>query len=233
MREASKSMMRRLHDSRFATRYFVGEGIDIGAGNDPMSLYREFFPGMRGVRAWDLPDGDAQLLAGVADESLDFVHSSHCLEHMRDPAQALQHWFRVLKPGGHLVCVVPDEDLYEQGQFPSTFNSDHKWTFTLWKASSWCDKSVNLFDLLPRLGAAAQPLKVELVDTSFRYQLPRFDQTLTPVGESAIELVLRKRPAAEVAARGRLPAADRQLTAVGFSLLTGFPVAAPADPKTP
>lgn len=233
MREASKSMMRRLHDSRFATRYFVGEGIDIGAGNDPMSLYREFFPGMRGVRAWDLPDGDAQLLAGVADESLDFVHSSHCLEHMRDPAQALQHWFRVLKPGGHLVCVVPDEDLYEQGQFPSTFNSDHKWTFTLWKASSWCDKSINLFDLLPRLGAAAQPLKVELVDTSFRYQLPRFDQTLTPVGESAIELVLRKRPAAEVAARGRLPGADRQLTAVGFSLLTGLTVAAPPEPKKP
>ena len=137
MREASKAMTRRLHDVRYASRYFVGNGIDIGAGNDSIGLYAEWFPGMRQVRAWDLPDGDAQLLQSVADESLDFVHSSHCLEHMRDPVEALRHWFRVLKPGGHLVCVVPDEDLYEQGVFPSTFNSDHKWTFSLWKAASW------------------------------------------------------------------------------------------------
>lgn len=222
MREASKSMMRRLHDSRFATRYFVGAGIDIGAGNDPIALYREFFPAMQAVRAWDLPDGDAQLLEGVAGQSLDFVHSSHCLEHMRDPVQALQNWFRVLKPGGHLVCVVPDEDLYEQGQFPSTFNADHKWTFTLWKAASWSKQCLSVFELLPRLGATAQVLKVELLDASFRYGLPRFDQTCTPVGECAIEIVLRKYTAPELAASGRLPDASRSLTAAGFSLLTGL-----------
>jgi ubiquinone/menaquinone biosynthesis C-methylase UbiE len=224
MREASKSMMRRLYDSRFATRYFVGEGLDVGAGNDPMSLYREFFPGMRGVRAWDLPDGDAQYLAGVADCSVDFVHSSHCLEHMRDPLEALQNWFRVLKPGGYLVCVVPDEDLYEQGRFPSTFNGDHKWTFTLWKASSWSQNSINLLELLPRLGAHAQTIKLELLDASFRYTLPRFDQTLTPVGESAIEIVIRKHHDTELTARGRLPDANKNLTAAGFTLLTGIPV---------
>jgi SAM-dependent methyltransferase len=228
MREASKSMRRRLHDCRFATRCAVGAGIDIGAGNDPVSLYLELFPGMREVRAWDMPDGDAQLLEGVASDSLDFVHSSHCLEHMRDPVEALQNWFRVLKPGGHLVCVVPDEDLYEQGQFPSTFNADHKWTFSLWKAASWNKKSVNLFELLPRLGAAVQVLKLELLDASFRYALPRFDQTCTPVGECAIEMVLRKYAAAELQAAGRLPDAGKALTVAGFTLLTGLQV--PAAP---
>lgn len=94
MRESSKSMMRRLHDSHFATRYFVGTGIDIGAGSDPISLYREFFPAIGEVRAWDLPDGDAQVLKGVTNESLDFAHSSHYLEHMRDPVEVLQNWFR-------------------------------------------------------------------------------------------------------------------------------------------
>jgi len=39
---------------------------------------------------------------------------------------------------------VPDEDLYEQGVFPSTF----KWTFTIGKAQSWCPKSINLIELL-------------------------------------------------------------------------------------
>ena len=231
MREASKSMMRRLHDSRFATRYFVGAGIDIGAGSDPISLYQELFPAMQSVRAWDLPDGDAQMLAGVADQSLDFVHSSHCLEHMRDPVQALQNWFRVLKPGGHLVCVVPDEDLYEQGRFPSTFNADHKWTFTLWKATSWSKHCVSVFELLPQLGAAAQVLKVELLDASFRYRLPRFDQTCTPVGECAIEIVLRKYTAAELAASGRLPDASKALTAAGFGLLTGLTPGAAQAPR--
>ncbi|WP_176046421.1 class I SAM-dependent methyltransferase [Burkholderia sp. BCC1644] len=207
MNEASKAIARRLHDARFATRYFVGDGIDVGAGDDSIAQYQEFFPGMRSVRAWDMPDGDAQHLAGVPDESLDFVHSSHCLEHMRDPTQALHNWFRVLKPDGHLVCMVPDEDLYEQGHFPSTFNGDHKWTFTLWKAQSWSSRSINLFDLLQELGPSAQPLKVELLDATFRFRLPRSDQTLTPVGEAGIEFVIRKRPPQEMAARGRLPEA--------------------------
>ena len=222
MREASKAMTRRLHDVRYASRYFVGNGIDIGAGNDSIGLYAEWFPGMRQVRAWDLPDGDAQLLQSVADESLDFVHSSHCLEHMRDPVEALRHWFRVLKPGGHLVCVVPDEDLYEQGVFPSTFNSDHKWTLSLWKAASWSAKSVTVVDLIKALGEQAQPVRLELLDATTRYQLPRFDQTLTPMGESAIEIIVRKRLPAEVLAKGRLPNADKQLTSEGFTLLTGY-----------
>ena len=44
MHEASKSIFSRLADSRYATRYFVGEGIDIGAGDDPLALYKELFP---------------------------------------------------------------------------------------------------------------------------------------------------------------------------------------------
>lgn len=205
MHEASKALMRRLHDNRFSTRYFVGNGIDIGCGPDSVAQYVEQFPLMRGVKSWDLPDGDAQLLATIADNSLDFVHSSHCLEHMRDPKEALHHWLRVLKPGGHMVILIPDEDLYEQGIFPSTNNSDHKWTFTTHKNKSWSSKSVNVFDLLGQFSDIAQTIKVELLDATFRYNLHRFDQTLTPVGECAIEFVLRKLPQAEIERMGRYP----------------------------
>ncbi|CAN7585213.1 hypothetical protein [Polaromonas sp. LjRoot131] len=58
---------------------------------------------------------------------------------------------------------------------------------------------------------------------TFRYGLPRFDQTLTPVGESAIEFVVRKRPDKEVEQGGRLPDPQKQLTAHGHTLLTGLP----------
>jgi hypothetical protein len=111
----------------------------------------------------------------------------------------------VLRPGGHLVVTVPDEDLYEQGVFPSTFNRDHKHTFTIFKHASWSARSLNVLSLLEALGSAAQILKVELLDRCFRYALPRYDQTSTPVGESGIEIVVRKRLAAEVRSGGRLP----------------------------
>ncbi len=196
MHETSKSVLRRIHDNRFATRYFVGNGIDIGAGPDSLLQYQEFFPGMRSCRPWDLKDGDAQFLPGVSDASLDFAHSSHCLEHMRDPREAMHHWLRVLKPGGHLVVLVPDEDLYEQGVFPSTYNSDHKWTFTTCKAATWSPKSVNLSTMLAEFSSLALLLKLELLDATYRFKLgKRLDQTMTPVGECAIEFVMRKLPA--------------------------------------
>lgn len=205
MHEASKALTRRLHDSRFVTSYFVGNGIDIGCGPDPVSQYAEQFPLMQQVKNWDMPDGDAQYLASITDESVNFVHSSHCLEHMRDPEIAMQNWLRVLKPGGHMIITIPDEDLYEQGKFPSTFNSDHKWTFTLHKQKSWSPKSINLLDFLAKFSDFAQILKLELLDASYRYQLGRFDQTLTPVAEAGIEFILRKWTGSEIQQAGRFP----------------------------
>lgn len=213
--------MRRLADTRFATRFFVGQGIDIGAGEDPLSLYGELFPRMSGLFAWDLAQGDAQVLAGVADASYDFVHSSHSLEHMRDPTVAMLNWYRVLKPGGHLVMVVPDEDLYEQGHFPSPHNPDHKWTLTINKARSWSPRSLNIMDLVWQLGDAAQVVKLELLDATYRYDLPRFDQTLTPIGECGIEVILRKRPTLEMQAGGRLPP-EGGISKNDFERLTGY-----------
>lgn len=221
MKECSKSIMRRLAEPNFVNRYFRGEGIDIGGAPDPLAMYVELFPLMRGVRVWDLKDGDGQTLDGIADAQFDFVHSSHCLEHLHDPEDGLRNWFRVLKPGGHLIATVPDEDLYEQGQFPSTFNGDHKWTFTIFKTSSWSDRSRNLIDLIASLGAEADVQKVQLLNSTYRYGLPRFDQTLTPIGESGIEFVIRKRLPEEVAFGGRKPIPG-QVPDNAFYVLTGI-----------
>ena len=40
--------------------------------------------------------------------------------------------------------------------------------------------------------------KIELIDYTYRYSLPRYDHTLTPVGESAIEIIIRKREVDEI-----------------------------------
>jgi len=209
MRECSKAVMRRVHDSRFVSRYFRGAAIDIGGAPDPLSLYVELFPRLSSVKVWDIDDGDAQYMSGVEDGSFDLVHSSHCLEHLVDPAVAIVNWVRICRPGGYIVFTVPDEDLYEQGIFPSRKNHDHKWTFTVCKKRSWSSASVNVVDLVSRVADSAVAERIELVDATYRYSLPAFDQTKSPVAECAIEVILRRRMEAELDAGGRLPAVEQ------------------------
>ncbi len=203
VRECSKSISRRLHDPDFINHYFSGKGLDIGGRPDPLGMYRGLFRLMTEVRTWDKEDGDAKLLAGVPDASFDFVHSSHCLEHLDDPLEALRNWLRVVVPGGYLIVTVPDEDMYEQGVFPSTFNTEHKWTFTIFKKRSWSVKSRNVVDLIAGLGEEAELVKLIKLSSTYRYDLPRYDQTVTPVAECGIEFVVRKRTLSEISAGGR------------------------------
>jgi SAM-dependent methyltransferase len=209
VKECSKSVARRLRDSNFCRLYFRGDGVDIGGKPDPLSLYTELFPGITSVKVWDLEDGDAQFMAGVQDSTFDFVHSSHCLEHLRDAEEGLKNWLRILKPGGYIVAMVPDEDLYEQGVFPSTFNTDHKATFTIYKKKSWSAQSKNLLDLFRSLGPEARIEKIELLTGTYRFDLPRYDQTLTPVGECGIEFIIRKADPKEALSGGRTRSAEQ------------------------
>lgn len=190
----SISMQRRIADHRFATRYFVGQGLDVGGGGDTLALFQEFFPLARSISRYDLENGDAQLLKNVDDGAFDFLYSSHCLEHMRDARVALGNWLRVVKSGGHLVVQVPDEDLYEQGHWPSRYNPDHKLSFTICKPKSWSPVSVNLLDLLKEIAPVAKILSLAQIDQGYRTRLvpPGLDQTRTPLAECGIEFVLRK-----------------------------------------
>jgi SAM-dependent methyltransferase len=207
MQETSKALIRRLHDVRFANTYFVGNGIDIGCGPDPLTKYAQQFPLMTGIKEWDVADGDAQLMAGAEDDSYDFVHNSHCLEHMRDPYEAFDNWLRICKPGGHIITTIPDEDLYEQGVWPSTHNGDHKTSWTILKDESWSPASINLLEFLYQYKDKIEVLKVELINGAFIYNVQRFDQTYHSISECAIEFVVRKRTQEEINAKGRLPTA--------------------------
>ena len=192
----SISILRRVHDSRYATRYLVGNGLDVGGGIDSIALFGDMFPAMKNCFVFDMQHGDAQYLERIEDESFDFVYSSHCLEHMVDPAVAIKHWIRVVKPGGHLVIQVPDEDLYEQGHWPSRFNHDHKHTFTMFKTESWSPVSINVIDFVRAVCDEVTPISIFRVDIGVRQSLlnGRLDQTRTPSAECAIEFILKKHP---------------------------------------
>lgn len=130
MKEQSKAAKRRFHNGNFHLRYFVGDGIDVGAGDDYLALNRHVFSRIGDMVNWDQDNGDTQTLPGIEANSFDFLHSSHCLEHLHNPYQALARWTQVVRPGGHLIVTVPDWHLYEHQQWPSRFNPDHKWIFT-------------------------------------------------------------------------------------------------------
>ena len=54
--------------------------------------------------------------------TLDFVYSSHLLEDYLNWDPVLYEWARVIKPGGHLIILVPDKDRWAaalaKGQSP-------------------------------------------------------------------------------------------------------------------
>lgn len=192
MYEQSKAAKRRFNDGNFHSKYFRGVGIDIGAGPDCVDRVAHAFPGIRRVRNWDLPDGDGQLLESVQDNTYDFLHSSHSLEHMVDWKIALDNWIRVVKSGGYLIITVPEEEMYEKYNWPSKFNDDHKWSFTF-KPGSDMPKTVHVLDLAMYCNGKATVEKLELINQFYYTNIdPTFDQTQLPNVECCIEIILKK-----------------------------------------
>lgn len=175
MRETSKCYQARLQRGDFE-KYLKGDGIDIGSGPDPLRVPSGT------VRTWDLQDGDAQKMAGVPDNTYNFVYSSHCLEHMRDVPESLSNWVRILKPGGWLYVVIPDYILYEKMTWPSRFNADHKQSFSnqitrsaVVRPNHW-HVDQDLIPLLKGLGLEEIQWAVEF--RGFNFNAGYMDQTL-------------------------------------------------------
>jgi len=123
MKECSKSIQRRLSTQTSCERYFNGDGLDIGGKPDPLLLYKELFSAVEEYANVGLGGWGCAVAPWGGDSSFDFVHSSHCLEHLIDPAEGLRNWLRVVREGGYLVITVPDEDLYEQGVSPARYRT--------------------------------------------------------------------------------------------------------------
>ncbi len=174
MNESSKSLPLRNKDFEL---YLKGIGLDIGAGHDILKIPHG------SVDYWDLPQGDAQYLKGAKDNNYDFVYSSHCLEHMVSVEESLKNWVRVLKPGGFLFIVVPDFKLYEKLNWPSYYNGDHKFSFSLDKTKDDAerDNHYHINDLKELLKDSCSLIEFKLEDLDYDYsQIDNIylDQTL-------------------------------------------------------
>lgn len=192
MNETSKAMRRRHCEEASGgfqwSKIFRGQGVDVGAGNDPIQLPN--------CRPFDMLDGDANHLSRYfSKDSLDYVHASQCLEHMIDPRAALLNWSICVKPGGHIVVTVPDFDAYEKRHWPSRFNPDHKSAWSIWRKADKIAPLINVPAFAREMTAHGLGcLRYQFVDTNFDYKLSDdVDQTLSPdAAEAFIELVFEK-----------------------------------------
>lgn len=180
--ETWKAHERRLREGWYE-KYAPAEkpGIDIGSQYDALT---------HTFRRWDIAfgDGDAEYMEGIPDESFFTVYASHILEHINNPKQALRNWWRILKPGGHLIIMVPHRDLYEKRKtLPSQWNGEHKWFWLPEESESPC--TISLKDLLNTVLSDGKLVSLQVLNEGYDYSLP---VNAHPVGEFSIEAIVRK-----------------------------------------
>jgi SAM-dependent methyltransferase len=84
-----------------AQQFCKGRGVDVGCGAWPL-------PGATPV---DVKLGGEAMSLSPEHRNLDFVFSSHCLEHLADPVAAIEHWKSRIRPGGALFLYLPHPDM--------------------------------------------------------------------------------------------------------------------------
>lgn len=111
----------------FLAHYFLDgkQGVEIGgSAHNPFNI-----PGCKNVDYTDDMTtifkqheietcGEAMKVDIVADgahlpfgeNSLDYIVSSHVIEHFYDPIEVLEHWMKIIRPGGYVFAIVPHKD---------------------------------------------------------------------------------------------------------------------------
>lgn len=104
-----------------AKKYCHGTGVDIGANQWP-------YPGA--VPVDDRLGENAYRLDRFNEGSLDYVFSSHCLEHLARWQDALRLWIGKLRPGGILFLYLPHESMALWRPGGPWAGGAHKWSPT-------------------------------------------------------------------------------------------------------
>ena len=120
-----------------AAPFCTGIGIDVGAGGDPIiptaicvDLPQPYCP-MLGEAPVHVSIDCRKLWTIFANESLDYIYTSHLLEDFNwiDCQNILDSWVHLIKPGGYLVILVPEYHLWrralDRGQ-PPNYNHRHE-----------------------------------------------------------------------------------------------------------
>jgi len=104
----------------YAEHFCVGKGVDVGCNRPEWSFPNSILvdPAINEYNALHFPDEASEL---------DYIFSSHCLEHLYDWVEVLDYWTSKLKSGGILFLYLPD---YSQEYWRPWNNRKHLNIFT-------------------------------------------------------------------------------------------------------
>ena len=101
-----------------AKHYCQGKGIDVGADNWPLS---------GAIPILNKDNQNAHKLDNFSDCSLDYVFSSHCLEHLERWEEALKLWISKIKINGILFLYLPHKSMQLWNPGSPWVGLSHKW----------------------------------------------------------------------------------------------------------
>jgi len=103
----------------YAKHFCKGNGYDIGFCKEEWKL-----PNARGI---DISLSDGFHANNLPDNSVDFIYSSHCLEHVDNWSETLEYWISKINTGGILFLYLPD---FSQKYWRPWNNKKHKHCLT-------------------------------------------------------------------------------------------------------
>jgi predicted SAM-dependent methyltransferase len=103
----------------YAKQVCNGEGYDIGCMKKEWS-----FPGSIPI---DTSFNDGYHATNLPQKNIDYIFSSHCLEHITNWVETMDYWYETLKNGGVLFLYLPD---YSQVYWRPWNNRKHANIFT-------------------------------------------------------------------------------------------------------
>lgn len=114
-------------------RYTRGQGLDLGCGPSkiwPHAIGVDNYTetALFGIQMKPDVVSNVTDLKVFGSASMDWVFSSHVLEHVQEFKAALKEWWRVIKPSGFLILYLPHKEMYPNVGTEGA-NPDHKHDF--------------------------------------------------------------------------------------------------------
>lgn len=124
-----------------ATRYLSGDGIEIGALHNPLSVpkhvnvqyvdrmtvpeLKKQYPELSKYKLVDVDIiDDGEYLHNIEDRSQDFIIANHFIEHCENPISTILNMLRVLKDEGVIYIAVPDK-MYNSDKIRKNTSFEH------------------------------------------------------------------------------------------------------------
>jgi ubiquinone/menaquinone biosynthesis C-methylase UbiE len=203
----------------FMTQFVDVKGKDVlelGPGQTLLLMHYALEAGARSCVAVDIADyftGRRDEQKGVqlriydgrsvpmSSESVDVIWSNDVFEHFRYPTDMVRECFRVLRPGGTMVCRVDVRDHYQSDE--RKFSDNLRYPTWLWNAMTWNRSAftnrlrysewLRLFDTIGFETIEKQPYIIESLKAEYvrRPDLQRWSEQ--DVSARGFHAVLRKR----------------------------------------